>query len=377
MGNNWRKFVNNNPNWLVAIVPLIPLCCLVWYMSLSIGNPKHFYNPTWSPKGDMIAFECIYITNSDVRDGFMNDGIYLYPLHDICTKDKTDGDITRVTYERRKYSPAWSLDGSKLAWISTIEKYDEEGNIFFDDEITIWTISTDYYEQYSAPEDIYFADFDEDYLEWINDDTQLAIQGSGVILNIEDGKFTFLPKIIDGIPVRYYSISPNGKYSAAVQSVDEPTSHFRFLIYDDDKLIHYSETESPIFEIPVWADNSNNVLLVTTGGNELNHWPDTLSIIDILSDELIVLPLLSVPDIYHPVWLSNDTQIIFASFDDEIHILDIKIKSEPFNLDILRHKVTDVASMGVLSPFSITKDGKMVVYSSDNNRKLEIETITK
>jgi hypothetical protein len=369
---NLKKYKENNPNWPVLFVLLIPLCCLGWYLSLSLGNPKYSYDPKISPSGDLIAFECIYLFSSDYSEGLKNDGVFIYPKRDICIKDLDNNKIIRVTSDQGKYSPNWSSDSSKLAWLSTNGK----------DELVIWNRLTDEYQKFTLPSNFWYMypDFEYDYLEWINNDTQIVVQGMGIILHINENKFQVIHKSIDGEDVRYYLVSPNGKYIGVIwnyEDLDEKDGYgeeYRFGVFDREMTL--LKDVSLQFEIPAWSNNSEYLCFLKTKSNERGVWRDTLVIAEASSGESLELDIPNVNNIYYPVWSKNDTQIVFAVFDDEIHILDLNFESDPFGVEILKHSVIDVTPEVGLNPMSISKDGSTVAYSSYAGHDLIIEYIT-
>lgn len=368
MGKNWKEFAEKNPNWPVLLVLLIPLCYLGWYLSLSFGNPKHARNVTWSPSGDKIAFECIYLTSSDYIDGMKNDGIFLFPMRDICIKDISSGDTARVTDDRGKYSPAWSSDGKSLAWISTLE-------IGYKYELVVWNLSEDSYKNYLLPKALPFVEYYEDKLEWINKDRQLAIQGIGVILDLESGDFTYLSRNIGGFPVRYNSISPDGGFVAVVLNMEDEDGNLQFLIIEDNKVKLIAQDDSIHFDPPEWSKNSKYVIWVSTSDNEYNQSEDTILVTNIHSGVTLDLGMQSVIDIDFPVWSKNGNQIIFMSFFDELHVLDINISDDPFDVDINQHNVIDISRRDLSYPFSVSSNGHFVTFASGENQKLVVESI--
>jgi len=366
MGKKWKDFVKNNPEWPILFVLLVPIYCLGWYLSLNFGNPKIARYTTWSPRENKIAFECIYLTSSDYKDGLINDGIHLYPMRDICIKDVTNGDIIRVTEERGKYFPAWSSDGESLAWISTIQPG-------YQDEIVVWHISKNNYQNYQLPKPLRHAYDFEDKLEWIDNDNKLAVQGTGALLDLESGEFTYLPRIIEDLPVRYYLVSPDGRYTAVVLDLGDEGGNLQFIISIDNEIRLIAVDNSPHYEPPSWSENSKYIMWVAADDDKFQH--ETIFVTNIHSGDTLDLGLQSDIDIDYPVWSKDSNQILYMSFFDELHILDINISEDPFDVYITQHDIIDIARRDIMYPFSVSKGGDYVAFPSDDNQKLIVERI--
>lgn len=363
-----------NRSKLKFIVVIYLICILITgcISYKKVINHDAAYNPAWSPTEDKIAFECIYLTLADYLDGFMNDGIYKYPLRDICIWDISSQEIVRVTNSRLMFSPAWSSNGVSLAWMSHNITGDIENNLAIDQNLTVWNTELDTYLHFPAPENFKYDEWSGDHLQWIKDDTQIILQGRGVVLDLETGLYTYFSDEIDGKPIGFYSLSPDGNYLAITQLEikDDLESHYDFQIFENDTLISDSQTAATNYNPPAWIANSFLVAWVGTSSGS-SFYGDTLLISNALTGETVSLSIPDVDEINHPVWIANETQVIFASFPDELHFIDLEIVTEPFDVNIVNHVVKNVPRLERQNPLSVSPDGQKAVFVTYEN-KLEI-----
>jgi len=352
MANNWKRFKINNPNWPLLFVPLIPLCCLGMYFGLTTGR-RDTYNPSWSPTGEMIAFECVYLKAEDFKGGF--EPIYDFNMRDICIKDIPNKKSERLTVSRYNYSPSWSSDGRYLAWIYSYE------------QIVVWDSVYKTFDNFPAGKLLEYDDMAGDHLLWIKNDSKISLQGRGVMLDLDTREYTFLPEEHEGKRVGIYSISPNGINTLLTYNVrdedDERGPLWRLIIINGTRIITTPVTIIPRHEYPAWNRDGNHVVWV---GEKNPEDPDTvfLMITNCLTGKTKQVSIPDIRAIRDLAWSSDGNRIVFvSSYNDELHVLDIKIESASNDISIIGNNIVNIPEKHSNSPLSLSPNGDRVTYS--------------
>jgi len=352
MRNNLNKFAQNNPNWPVLFVLLIPLCCLGWVLFPFVGSNAS-YNPTWSPVEDNIAFECVFLTKEDIFSGEFAP-IYDFNLRDICIKKIGDIKPERLTDSRRTYAPSWSSDGRYLAWIYSREK------------IIIWDSVRDTYEHYPSGKELAYDDMAGDHLLWINNDTEISLQGRGILLDIEKGEYQYLPEEFNGKRIGSYSLSPNREFSLitydAREDNDSRVPLWKLQVFKDDISISKPLTTIPSYEIPAWSPDGNYVAWV---GDDNSGTLDSvvLMITNCLTGDTTRILIPELRDISDLTWSNDANRIVFISFFDKLHILDLDINSHTYEIKVIKHHIQEIPDKHLNSPISLSPSGDKASYA--------------
>lgn len=177
---------------------------LEWFLDQEIDGAD---SPIWSPTGDQIAFECLFL-RLGAPDRFSNWDACLHP-HDICIIQSDGSGLKRFNLGNDYgYTPAWSPDGQFLAWYAEVERgrkgylniYDFEAEQLFEIPIS---------------DSIEFGA----WIEWTADNQRVYSVLSGDAYDLLDESFVYMEKS----PHHSYSIvipSPSGSFLALVEYLD-------------------------------------------------------------------------------------------------------------------------------------------------------------
>src|SRR5678815_4076158 len=140
------------------------LCVAICVVSLFIrsnSSAENEWSPIWSSNQKYIAYECMFFQLSDLLD---LDEYSWFDKNDICIFNKDQKEVTRLTTERGMSNPAWSPDGTMLAWLT--------GN----DTVIIWDMSTNQSQSFQ-----FERQFDclDGPLAWSQDGRKIFVQGDG------------------------------------------------------------------------------------------------------------------------------------------------------------------------------------------------------
>ena len=143
---------------VVIIAFLCLITCGALLLRWSNRRAENEWSPVWSSNQQYIAYECMFFQLSDLLD---LDEYSWFGKNDICIFNRDHNKVTRLTTERGMSNPAWSPDGTMLAWLT--------GN----DTVIIWDMSTNQSQYFQ-----FGRQFDclDGPLEWSQDGRKIFVQ---------------------------------------------------------------------------------------------------------------------------------------------------------------------------------------------------------
>ncbi len=281
-----------------------------------LPGPESVWNPVWSPNGDMIAFDCLYLNLDSLLPYIQN------PAHeiswfrsnwnDVCLLDISSNELHRLTEDGKAKPAAWDSNGKQLAWIN-------------EDTLTIWNADT------TSVSEVWFPIQDPwSYeLEWSNDNQYLFFQGNGALLDIQQGTIiqpSFGDQVNDAFDLTW---SRDGKLLAYFQYDDDFMHPLTVFIENNEggiSTINIKDYGFTSLEIHSW---SPNLKILAMSGYRIDD-DDMLLLLYTELDEILEFPLMTQTRFDDLEWSPTGKNIGILS-GEEIYILTIVEDADSFS----------------------------------------------
>jgi Tol biopolymer transport system component len=203
-------------------------------------SAENEWSPVWSSNQHYIAYECMFFEQTDLLD---LDEYSWFGKNDICIFNRDNNQITRLTTERGMSPPAWSPDGTMLAWFNGVG-------------ITLWNMSTNQFQYFNAGRQSHELDRP---LEWSQDGRKIFMQGDGAVFDVKQKVF------LDPLPISSdpdnccFTWSPDGRYVAykRVFLKDSSGYHRQVVIMQNEQTFFTSDLEIGLDDPLRWSPDSS------------------------------------------------------------------------------------------------------------------------
>lgn len=113
----------------LLFIVVLPLSCIASILLPLLPGPESIWHPQWSPAGDYLAFNCLFLSPESLRYyiEYPEDILYLRDrFGDVCLTDRAGAHLERLSLGGSASSASWSPDGTMLAWRqqSTLHTWD-------------------------------------------------------------------------------------------------------------------------------------------------------------------------------------------------------------------------------------------------------------
>jgi WD40 repeat protein len=103
----------------LLLVVALPIICIGATLMPLLPDVESIWHPQWSPHGDYVAFNCLFLSPESLRYylAYPDDYIYLRDRYgDVCLSDQAGTHLERLSQGGTASQPSWSPDGRTLAW---------------------------------------------------------------------------------------------------------------------------------------------------------------------------------------------------------------------------------------------------------------------
>ena len=192
------------------------------------------WGPQWSPVGDLIAFQCVFIPSFQYQQsksiGIDDMDILFFHSSDVCIVDQNGNNFRRLTSSGDTINLAWSPDGKMLAWSTC------------DSNTTCYSIST-WNSQNEEYVEVPLQNNGHTYrLKWSTDGHWLFF-GEGTSLDIAKREVHYVPPLeTECEETLGFEWSSNGEYLAFGCYLD-----FNLKNFPESKTLVVTKDNIPVF----------------------------------------------------------------------------------------------------------------------------------
>jgi len=252
-------------------------------------------------------------------------------------------------------APAWSPNGSQLAWL--------HGN----DTITIWDSSTNRFEIVQYSRQFHGSEAEDGGPEWSLNGRKIFIQGDGAILDVQQMTFT---DPLDGqrnLDNCCFNWSPDGSYLAykRVTREDSNNNPWQLVIMKNDQPIYINEPEAELFGPTQWSPDGSILAWVGLIPSTTHAPQHQLALTNVVSGRTQVLTFGNgFVGISGIAWAPNG-ELIAVRQGDQLQIVNIRSGEVPAVLDLTIQKENIVLQGSSFGGLSWSPDGRFIAYETD------------
>lgn len=276
---------------LKIIVLLSALFCLfiVWLCAFSsvlpigLSEMTDQLDPSWSPSGKLLAFECHYSYPLDGYDyhSFDNPN-WQREIGEICVWDLKANEISRITYGRHKTHPVWSPDGNKLAWL----------------------------------------------------DDRFGLEMYDIRSGTKSSKIDFQYHPVENLEDFYYSPSQLLTIQFMKPISQDNQNGSNFIVRRSGEKVF--QGDFPVFSYPKWSPDESILVLKKVGGDDNEQ---EIIFVSLLTQEIDSI-IIDHP-VYEIAWSPIEDRIAFAS-EEVVDVLKFRFNDQPFSYQVVQHQTFQI-----------------------------------